>query len=59
MTDIPPDDVLLCGCIIRCAIEEGRRVMKFIPCRKTCRNLALTLEMAKERSLPVEYRDAP
>lgn len=56
--DIPPDVVLPCGCLIRCAIVDGRREMQVTPCRMGCANLANALGLADETDKPVEFRRA-
>jgi hypothetical protein len=54
--ELPPDDVLPCGCIARCRIVEGRKEFQLIPCKLSCKNLQIALEMAKEEGKPVETR---
>ena len=56
---VPPDDVLPCGCVLHCAIVNGRREMQITPCRLGCRNLANALGLADVSELPVEFRRAP
>lgn len=33
-----PDDVLQCGCVLRCAVVDGANTLTLIPCRQTCAN---------------------
>lgn len=56
---IPPDDVLPCGCVFRCSIESGVRTGTYIPCRQDCVNYRNMLDLARQRSKPVERRMAP
>lgn len=55
--EIPPDDVLPCGCILRASLVEGTRTLTVIPCKQSCRNYRNLLGMAEEREVPVEFRD--
>ena len=57
--DIPPDEVLPCGCVIRCTIENGVKTMFYIPCRETCVNYRNALGLADEMDRPVTKRRAP
>lgn len=60
MTDeIPPDDVLPCGCVLRCAIVDGVRYMTYVPCRVSCPHYLNMLDLAAQRGVPVEYHRAP
>lgn len=59
MTDMPPDEVLPCGCIMRSIISDGVEVLVIIPCRKDCPNYSDVIEMAMQDGLPVMYRQAP
>ena len=56
MSDIPPDEVLPCGCIIRCSIVNGVKTLTYIPCRQTCVNYRNTLGLADDKGVPVEKR---
>jgi hypothetical protein len=53
---IPPDEVLPCGCLLRCAVIDGVNTLTVIPCRTTCRNYRNALGLADEKGLDVEYR---
>jgi hypothetical protein len=66
---IPPDDVLPCGCIIRCSIEPyptwvhvtplgapGIRTLTYIPCRMNCPNYLNTLKLAHKADITVTRR---
>ena len=59
MSEIPPDEVLPCGCVIRCSVIDGVNTMTYIPCRETCDNYRNALGLADEKGLPVERRMAP
>lgn len=59
MDDIPPDEVLPCGCVVRCIISDDVRTLVIIPCTQGCPNYHDMIEMALEDDLPVEYRQAP
>lgn len=57
---IPPDEVLSCGCVLRCGFGiDGTRILTLIPCRSTCQNYRNALSLAAEAGRPVEYREAP
>lgn len=56
---IPPDKVLSCGCVLRCAVVDGTNVLTLIPCRTTCQNYRNALALAAEAGKPVEHRKAP
>jgi len=56
---IPPDEVLPCGCIIRCSIEDEVRTITVIPCRDTCIHYQTLIEMGTEMFRTIEYRVAP
>lgn len=53
---IPPDEVLPCGCVIRCAIIDDVKTVMYIPCEQTCVNYLNALGLADDRGLPVEKR---
>jgi hypothetical protein len=53
---IPPDEVLPCGCIMRCAVIDGVNTLTVIPCRVTCRNYQNMLGLADEKGIAPEYR---
>jgi hypothetical protein len=54
---IPPDEVLPCGCVLRCAVVDGVNTLTVTPCRQTCRNYLNLLGMAvREEGKLVEYR---
>lgn len=59
MTDIPPDEVLPCGCFVRCIISDGVNTVVIIPCKQDCPNYHDMIGMALEDGLPVEYHQAP
>ena len=59
MSDIPPDTVLPCGCILRCAVIDGTNTLTLIPCRQSCINYRNALGLAAEYDRPVTYRQAP
>jgi hypothetical protein len=56
MSDIPPDEVLPCGCVLRYSIVEEVRTLTYIPCHLDCRNYLNTLELASEENIPVDYK---
>lgn len=56
---VPDPVVLSCGCLIRCALEEGVRTMFLIPCRKGCENVRKTLVIAVEQGKNIEHRKGP
>ncbi len=57
--DVPPDQVLPCGCLLRCVIAEEGKILKFFPCKETCNNVTMLMFMAKEKGIPVDYQDYP
>jgi hypothetical protein len=57
--DIPPDEVLPCGCIIRCSVVEGVKTLMYIPCRKDCAHYLNMLRLAAEANRPVTKKEAP
>lgn len=59
MSDIPPDTVLSCGCVVRCAVEDGVRTMFYIPCHTDCAAFIGTLARALMENMPVEERHLP
>ena len=56
---IPPDEVLPCGCVLRCAVIDGVNTLTLIPCRTSCVNYRNALGLADETGTNVEYRHAP
>lgn len=62
MTDEPPsdsipsDEVLPCGCVLRCAVVEGVNTLTLIPCRQSCVNYRNALGLAADKGLKPEYR---
>ena len=56
---VPPDEVLPCGCVLRCAVVDGVTALTIAPCRTSCANYRNALGMADDAALPVEYRQAP
>jgi hypothetical protein len=59
VTDIPPDTVLPCGCILRCSIEAGVNTLTVIPCKLSCVHYRNMLGLADERDVPVTYKEMP
>lgn len=59
MTGIPPDEVLPCGCVLRCSVDDGVNVLTIVPCREGCRNVQNAIALAAERRKPVVHRFAP
>lgn len=55
---IPPDEVLPCGCILRCSIEEGIKTFTFVPCHLKCINYKNAIKLAKEAGVRIERREA-
>jgi hypothetical protein len=53
---IPPDEVLPCGCVTRCAVIDGVNTLTYIPCRVTCRNYLNALGLAADKGIAPEYR---
>lgn len=53
---VPPDEVLPCGCAIRCAVIDGVNTLTYIPCRPSCINLANAVGLAAEKGIAPEYR---
>jgi hypothetical protein len=56
---IPADEVLPCGCLIRCTVVDGVNTLTISPCRTDCRNLANALELGREKGIAPEFRRAP
>lgn len=56
MSDIPPDEVLPCGCVLRCAVVDGVNTLTYIPCRQSCVHYRSALGLAAELDVPVHYR---
>jgi hypothetical protein len=57
---IPPDEVLPCGCVLRCAVvDEGVRTLTLIPCRTSCVNYRKVLRLTAEKGITPEFRRAP
>ena len=56
---IPPDQVLPCGCLMRCSVEDGIRVTTYIPCNDDCVNYREMLTEVRKRGKPIEYKAAP
>lgn len=56
---IPPDEVLPCGCVLRCAVVDGVNTLTLIPCQTSCVNYRNALGLAAETGKNVEYRRAP
>jgi hypothetical protein len=54
--DVPPDEVLPCGCVLRCRVVEGRSELVYIPCSTSCVNYQNALGLAAETGTPVERR---
>lgn len=54
--EIPADEVLPCGCVLRYAIVNDTRTMTVIPCRTTCKNYRAMLGIAAEEGTPIVYR---
>lgn len=53
--EIPPDEVLPCGCLLRCSVvEDGVKTLTIIPCRPSCKNFNNALDLARDASLPIE-----
>jgi hypothetical protein len=59
MTDIPPDEVLPCGCIIRCSIVEGVNTLTVIPCEQSCVHYRNLIGMGEDKGISIQYRKAP
>lgn len=59
MTALPPDEVLPCGCLMRCTIVDGVKTGTYIPCRQDCKNYRDMLGLAQEGNKPVTWRRAP
>lgn len=55
--ELPPDQVLDCGCLIKCRIEDGTRVMKVVACRAGCPSVAVVLGEADRQGKPAEVRE--
>lgn len=55
---IPPDEVLPCGCVLRCAVVDGTNTLTLIPCRTTCVNYRNALGLAADKGIAPEYRQA-
>lgn len=56
---IQPDQVLPCGCVIRCALAQGIRVTTYIPCNEDCVNYRNMLDEAQSQNKPIEYKEGP
>lgn len=56
---IPPDEVLPCGCVLRCAVVEGVNTLTLIPCRLSCVNYRNALGLADEKGIAPEFRPSP
>jgi hypothetical protein len=56
MSDIPNDDLLPCGCVLRYSMAGDIKTMTVIPCQMNCRNLIATLEMGMEKGIAPEFR---
>ena len=56
---VPPDEVLPCGCVLRCAVVGGVNTLTIIPCRLSCVNYRNTIGLAADYDVPVKYRQAP
>ncbi len=59
MNAVPPDEVLPCGCVLRCAVVDGVNVLTLIPCRTSCPNYRNAIGLATDSDVPIEYRQAP
>jgi hypothetical protein len=55
--ETPPLQVLPCGCVIECVIENGRNTMKFAPCKMNCEYYLYVINEAGNQNKPVEYRE--
>ena len=54
--DIPPDELLPCGCLLRYTVVDGVKTMTISPCRMNCRTLADTLRLGMEKGIAPEFR---
>lgn len=57
--EIPPDQVLSCGCLLRCSVIEGVNTLTVVPCRAGCTNYEDVMGLAAKKDVPVTYRPAP
>lgn len=50
---MPPDELLPCGCLLKCSVVDGVKTLTYIPCKETCVHYRATLRLAQETKTPV------
>ena len=49
-------EVLPCGCTVELLMEDGRKVLQYVPCKSTCPFYLATLALSNAAGKPVEHR---
>lgn len=50
-------DTLDCGCVIGQAIIDEHKTFFMNPCSTNCKYYKYAMERAKERNMPIEYKE--
>jgi hypothetical protein len=50
---IPADELLPCGCLLKCSVVDGVNTLTYIPCSQTCVHYLNTIDLAQDANKPV------
>jgi hypothetical protein len=59
MSDTPPDQVLPCGCVLRCVDTGQGQEFQIVPCKLDCQVVRHAMTEAERQGKPVVTRGMP